>query len=160
MSGESILVVEDDAIVALHLSELLERRKYRVSGTAAYGEDALEMAKKDPPDLVFMDIGLMGKIDGIETARRILEHADIPIIYLSGHVDSQRLARVKETAPYWYLVKPYNEEELLAAIEISLYPENNRPPAPRDPAALPGDCRQCCGKYPAGFHRYREDHRS
>jgi PAS domain S-box-containing protein len=120
MSGESILVVEDDGVAALHLRELLEKRKYRVSGTAAYGEDALKMADKDPPDLVFMDIGLMGKIDGIETARRILERSDVPIIYLSGYADSQRLARAKETAPYGYIVKPYNEDELVAAIEIAL----------------------------------------
>src|SRR5512145_230298 len=121
MSGESILVVEDDGIVALRIRDLLEKSNYRVAGTAAYGEDAVSMAEKDPPDLVCMDIELMGKIDGIEAARRIHEHADIPIIYLTGYSDSVRLARAKETSPYCYLVKPYNEQELLAAIEMALY---------------------------------------
>jgi PAS domain S-box-containing protein len=121
MSGESILVVEDDGIVALHIRDLLEKNNYRVSGAAAYGEDAVAMAHRDPPDLVLMDINLMGSIDGIEAAREIRRRADVPVIYLTGYSDSERLSRAKETSPYCYLVKPYYDEELLTAVEMALY---------------------------------------
>ncbi|RPI39476.1 MAG: response regulator [Methanoregulaceae archaeon] len=121
MTGESILVVEDDGFIALSIRELLERNGYQVSGMAAYGEDAVILAEQDPPDLICMDIELMGNTDGIEAARKIHEHAEIPIIYLTAYADSERLARAKETGPYSYVVKPFNERELLAAIEIALH---------------------------------------
>jgi CheY-like chemotaxis protein len=109
MTGESILIVEDEGIIALQLTELLENHGYRIAGSVASGEDAVSVAKKDPPDLICMDIELMGKIDGIEAARQIHQHADIPVIYLTAYSDSQRVARAKETAPYSYIVKPFNE---------------------------------------------------
>ncbi|MFZ1127882.1 response regulator [Methanoregula sp.] len=121
MTGESILVVEDNGIIALQIGELLEKNGYRVSGTTAYGEEAVELAKKNLPDLICMDIELMGKIDGIETARRIHEHADIPLIFLTAYSDSRRLARATETAPYNYIVKPFDERELLVAVEMALH---------------------------------------
>ena len=71
MTGESILVVEDNGIIALQTVELLEKNGYRIAGTTAFGKEAVAMATKSPPDLICMDIELMGKIDGIETARKI-----------------------------------------------------------------------------------------
>ena len=121
MAGESILVVEDNGIIALQIAELLEKNGYRIAGTTAFGEEAVAMATKDPPDLICMDIGLMGKIDGIETAREIHEHADIPIIYLTAYSDTNRLARAKETSPYHYLVKPFNERELVFTVDLALH---------------------------------------
>jgi len=121
VTGESILVVEDNGIIALQIGELLEKNGYRISGTTGYGEEAVLMAEKNPPDLICMDIELMGKIDGIETVRKIHEHADIPIIYLTAYSDSNRLARAKETAPYNYLVKPFNERELIFSVGMALH---------------------------------------
>jgi PAS domain S-box-containing protein len=121
MTGESILIVEDEGIIALQLSKLLEKHGYQVTGMTAYGEDAVMMAEKNPPDLICMDIELLGKIDGIETACKIHEHADIPIIYLTAFSDNQRIARAKETVPYCYIVKPFNERELLASVDMALY---------------------------------------
>jgi PAS domain S-box-containing protein len=92
-----------------------------VTGVTAFGEDAVALAEKEPPDLICMDIGLMGKIDGIETARRIHEHADTPVIYLTSHSDSLHLARAKETGPYSYIVKPFSDRELLVSIEMALH---------------------------------------
>ena len=100
MTGESILIVEDEGVIAFKLKELLEKNGYRISGTTAYGEDAVMMAKENPPDLVCMDIGLMGKIDGIEAAGKIQEQANIPVIYLTSYSDDKRLERARETAPY------------------------------------------------------------
>jgi PAS domain S-box-containing protein len=121
MTGESILIVEDEAIIALQLSELLKKNGYQLAGMTANGEDAVMMAEKNPPDLIFMDIELMGKMDGIEAACRIHERADIPIIYLTAFSDNQRIARAKETVPYNYIIKPFNERELLASVDIVLY---------------------------------------
>ncbi len=121
MTGESIFVVEDEGLVALQIKELLEKNGYRVTGVMAYGEEALAMAQKDPPDLICMDINLMGKIDGIETAEKIHEHNDIPIIYLTAFSDSPRIARAKNTVPYSFIIKPYNERELLTSIDMALH---------------------------------------
>ncbi len=121
MTGESILVVEDNGVIALQIAELLEKNGYRISGTTAYGEEAVEIAEKTPPNLICMDIELMGKIDGIETARRIREYADIPIIYLTAYSDNRRFVLAKETGPYNYIVKPFNERELLASVDLALH---------------------------------------
>ena len=160
MTGESILVVEDNGIIALQIGELLEKNGYRVSGTTAYGEEAVELAKKNLPDLICMDIELMGKIDGIETARRIHEHADIPLIFLTAYSDSRRLARATETAPYNYIVKPFDERELLVAVEMALHRHAVDQQTQGDHAALPGDRGQCGGGDPAGFLRYEGYSRS
>ena len=121
MTGESILVVEDNGVIALQIGELLEKNGYRISDTTAYGEEAVTMAEKKRPDLICMDIELMGKLDGIETAQKIHEHANIPIIYLTAYSDSGRFARAMETAPYNYLVKPFTERELIASVQLTLH---------------------------------------
>jgi PAS domain S-box-containing protein len=121
MTGESVLVVEDESLIALQLRELLEKNGYRVTGATAYGEDAVAIAGKESPDLIFMDIGLMGTIDGIEAARQIHEKADIPIIYLTSHSDNAHLDRAKETTPYSYLVKPFSDRELLVSAGMALH---------------------------------------
>lgn len=121
MSGESILVVEDNGIIALEIGEMLEKHGYRLSGTTAYGEDAVQTAEKNPPDLICMDIELQGEIDGIETARMIHEHADIPVIYLSSYADKKHVSRAKETTPYNYIIKPFNEEDLLLSVDLALH---------------------------------------
>jgi PAS domain S-box-containing protein len=121
MTGESILVVEDNGVIALQIGELLAKNGYRISGTTAYGEEAVAMAQKQKPDLICMDIELMGQLDGIETAEKIHEHAHVPIIYLTAYSDGKSFARAKETAPYSYLVKPFTERELLASVELTLH---------------------------------------
>lgn len=121
MTGESILIVEDDGVIALRIHELLTKAGYQVSDPVAFGEDAIELIARAPPDLVLMDIELMGYIDGIETARQIRQRSDIPVIYLTAYADDRRLAQVKETAPYGYIVKPFMDRELLATIDMALH---------------------------------------
>ena len=88
MSGEAIFVVVDEGCVALQIKELLEKHGYHVTGVMAYGEEAIAMVEKNPPDLICMDISLMGKLDGIETAKKIREDHDIPIIFLTAISDN------------------------------------------------------------------------
>ena len=118
---KSVLVVEDEGFIALQIKELLEKGGFCIAGVTAYGEDAVVLADKFRPDLVCMDIELMGRIDGIEAARRIREHNDIPIIFLTAHTDRERLTRAREAAPYSYLVKPFNDRELLATVEMAIF---------------------------------------
>lgn len=116
-----ILVVEDEGIVAKSIKDMLTRLGYEVPAIAASGEDAIKRAAEHKPDLVLMDIVLRGTVDGIEAAKEIRARFDIPVIYLTAYADDTTVSRAKMTAPYGYLVKPFNERELHAALEIALY---------------------------------------
>ena len=116
----NILIVEDESIVALDIQDKVERLGYGVLAIVSSGEKAIEEVEKSQPDLVLIDIVLKGEIDGIETAERIRENFDIPIIYLTAHSDNQTLKRAKITGPFGYLVKPFVDSELRGAIETVL----------------------------------------
>ena len=116
-----ILIVEDDTLIGLHLQHSLRTEGYGISGLVISGEDALRSAQESPPDLVLMDIHLAGELDGIETAERIRQQRDVPIVYLSAHSDVSILGRVKVTAPAAYLLKPFQDRELCITLEMALY---------------------------------------
>ena len=118
---EKILVVEDEVLTGENLRIVLESCDYEVLPLMTDGEDALELVRRNPPDLVLMDIKLGGKIDGIETARRIRESMDIPVIYLTASSDKQTMERAKISEPQAYILKPFNEYDLGSTIEIALY---------------------------------------
>lgn len=115
-----ILVVEDERIIALNLTENLESLGYAVVGIAASGEKAVEKATQLCPDLVLMDIQLKGNIDGIQAAEKIWETLSIPVIFVTGHSDQSTLERATITAPFGYILKPVKEKELSVAISIAL----------------------------------------
>ena len=115
-----ILVVEDERIIALNLKENLESLGYTVVEIAASGEKAVTKARELYPDLVLMDIWLQGDMDGISAAQQIWDELQIPVIYLTGHSDKITLERAKVTAPFGYILKPVNEQQLSVAIEIAL----------------------------------------
>lgn len=117
----SILVVEDEAIVADDIRETLIALGYTVAGTAKTGESALEKAADAQPDLVLMDIHLAGAMDGIEAADRIHSLHGTPIIFLTAYADTPLLERAKKTEPYGYIIKPYDERGLHSAIEMAVY---------------------------------------
>jgi len=120
MAGERILIVEDESIVQLHLSKLVERLGYQVSGLARSAQEALASAHADPPDLVLMDIRLEGQRDGIEAAREIRAALDIPVIYLTAYADEATVARAGATEPAAYLLKPFTEESVRATLATAL----------------------------------------
>ncbi|MEQ2006685.1 MAG: response regulator [Limisphaerales bacterium] len=120
-SPARILIVEDEGIIAQDIEATLEKLGYEVSGIAAVGEEAIEMAAELRPNLVLMDIVLWGGMDGVEAAKQIRERLHIPVIFLTAHSDTATLQRAKVTGPHGYLVKPLVERELRISIEMALH---------------------------------------
>jgi PAS domain S-box-containing protein len=118
---ERILVVEDEAIVLLDLKNRLNTLGYTIVGSTAYGEEAIKKAEETRPDIVLMDIGLKGKIDGVQAAEKIRSLFNIPIIFLTANSDFTTLQRAKVTEPFGYILKPFDERELRTTIEMALY---------------------------------------
>jgi two-component system NtrC family sensor kinase len=121
MSKGTILVVEDETSVAQITKEFLENFGFDVCSMPSTGEEALMKARESLPDLVLMDIGLPGNIDGIEAARRIRFDLQIPIVFLTGNYDYEILERAKQAEPLGYMLKPYNGLELQSTIETALH---------------------------------------
>lgn len=121
MRSPTIIIVEDETVTAMELAEKLSAMKYAVLAKVDTGEEAVEKALKLQPDLIVMDIRLNGDLDGIETAQKIRETLDVPIVYLTAYGDEETLERAKLTEPFGYLIKPYSETELRTTLEISLY---------------------------------------
>ena len=121
MSKTTILIVEDEAIVAADLAGKLRRLGYEVAATAAQGEAAVALACRFRPQLVLMDIWLEGPLDGIAAAAAIRRQYDVPVVYLTAHSDAATLARAKLTGPFGYILKPFEERELATQIEMALY---------------------------------------
>lgn len=117
----SILVVEDEGIVARDLQESLTRLGYQVAGVATEGAQAVLMVEQNRPELVVMDVTLRGELDGIQAARLIHEREPIPIIFLTGHSDAATLQRAVSAAPLGYILKPFQEIELRCAIEVAIH---------------------------------------
>lgn len=121
MVKRSILVVEDELIVALEIKKTLLKLGYTVAGTEKDGLSAVETAGRTLPDLILMDIRLKGEMDGIEAAQRIRSLYRIPVIFLTAHSDEDTLSRALNTHPCGYLVKPFRERELYQAIEMGIH---------------------------------------
>jgi CheY-like chemotaxis protein/DNA-binding PadR family transcriptional regulator len=116
-----ILVVDDEAIITMQLEERLSSMGYIVAGMAASGEDAVDKARSVRPDIVLMDIVMPGKMNGIEAAKIINEELDIPVVFVTSYADDTIIEKAKSVRPYGYIVKPFNELEIKAAIEVALF---------------------------------------
>jgi diguanylate cyclase (GGDEF)-like protein/PAS domain S-box-containing protein len=121
MSKATILIVEDEIVVAQDIQLILIQLGYKALDPVPSGEAALANLEKANPDLVLMDIHLIGELDGIATAELIRQRLDVPIIYLTAHSDDATLRRANVTAPYGYILKPFEERELAIAVDIALY---------------------------------------
>jgi putative nucleotidyltransferase with HDIG domain/PAS domain S-box-containing protein len=116
-----VLIVEDEAVVALDVRHRLSRLGYGTAGLAVTGEQAVTMAASLAPDVILMDIMLEGSLDGVEAARRIRESpGSPPIVFLTAHSDPATLRRAGDTGPHGYVIKPFDERDLYAALEIAL----------------------------------------
>ncbi|HEY7563059.1 MAG TPA: response regulator [Gaiellaceae bacterium] len=113
-----ILVAEDETIIRLDLREILERGGFDVCAEARDGEEAVELAAREKPDLAILDVK-MPRLDGIEAARRILAERPIPIVMLTAYGQEELVSRAVEAGVFGYLVKPFRESDLLPAIHAA-----------------------------------------
>ncbi len=117
----SILVVEDERIVARDIKLSLQSFGYNVPALAASGVEAIKKAEELQPELVLMDIQLEGEMDGVKAAEQIYNCLNIPIVYLTAHSDYITLQRAKTIGPFGYILKPFEEQDLLVTIETALH---------------------------------------
>lgn len=107
------MIVEDDAILTLVQKQMVSRLGYEVAGTASSGEEAIQSVKKLNPDIMLIDVQLAGKIDGIETVRKLRDRGDdTPVIFISGCINKDLLSRAKEVGYIDFLRKPVDASEL------------------------------------------------
>lgn len=121
MAKTNVLVVEDESIVSKDIQHSLKKLGYNVVGAASTGERAFELASSEKPDIILMDIMLKGDMNGVETAQRVKEELQIPVIYLTAYADESTLEKAKVTEPYGYIIKPFKEVDLHTSIEMALY---------------------------------------
>ncbi|MFO7890312.1 MAG: PAS domain S-box protein [bacterium] len=117
----TLLIIEDEQIVAADIKTRLEYLGYNVAGIGVSYAEALSLAKNKRPDLVLMDIKLKGKTNGIETAAVLKEKYDIPIVYVTAYADRETLMKIKETEPFGFITKPFDDSELMGVIETALH---------------------------------------
>ncbi len=120
-AARRILIVEDQRLIAADLENTLKKLGYVVVGNVASGEEAISKSDQVRPELVLMDVRLRGEMDGIHAAEVIRDRFNLPVVYLTAYADEETILRAKKTTPYGYLVKPFNERELRATIEIAFY---------------------------------------
>lgn len=115
-----IIVVEDEQIIAVDLTVILRKLAHEVVGVETTGEGAVERAGRERPDLVLMDIVLKGPLDGIEAAARIRSLFDIPVIFMTSLSDIGTLERAMGEMLAAYLIKPFEEKEIISSIKEAL----------------------------------------
>ncbi|REJ73076.1 MAG: response regulator [Acidobacteria bacterium] len=119
IKGLRALVVEDEILIAEELRERLAKLGLGEIEVVHSGERAVEAARRQGPHMILMDIRLRGEMDGIEAARTIRQFLDSPVVYLTAHSDPQTVARAKDTSPFGYILKPFDERELAVTLELS-----------------------------------------
>ena len=120
MPTGSVLIVEDEAIVAAHLSDTVQKLGYDVLGVVPSGTMAVTRVAQLKPDLVLMDITLDGDKDGVMAAQTISQRFEIPVVFVTAHTDRNTIERARATSPSGYVVKPFDESTLGAAISKAL----------------------------------------
>jgi PAS domain S-box len=119
-SPARILIVEDEFAVAMALEDHLQALGYTVVDHVMTGAAAIERAAAADLDLVLMDVRLDGPMDGVEAAQRIRDDHPLPVVFVTAYSDDETLQRATGTTPFGYVVKPFNEREIYAAVEVAL----------------------------------------
>jgi DNA-binding LytR/AlgR family response regulator len=133
LSRYRIGVLEDDPLIAETLTDILETLGHQVLFVAASGRDFLQAAKEHEAELYLLDIKVKGERDGVETAAALKLYSDVPYVFTTAYADESTLHRVKQTAPYGYVVKPYGLKEIQVAIQVAMV-NKNRTATPTAPA--------------------------
>jgi len=121
MNKTRILIIEDEAIIAMEVESQLQGLGYEVTSIVDTGKKAIEKAEADKPDLMLMDIRINGEMDGIEAAEVIRNKFGIPVIFSTAYLDQERIERAKITMPFGYVLKPTQERDLKLTLEMALY---------------------------------------
>lgn len=117
----NVLIVEDEAITALDLSEGLRQCGYDIAGVADNAGAAKALFEEKDVDIVLMDIQLKGEKDGVDTVMELMKTRKRPVIYLTAFTDAATVERVKRTYPAAFLTKPYHVDNVRIAIELALH---------------------------------------
>jgi len=121
MSQIKVLIIEDEPIIAAKIEAALSNIDFEVAGIAYTREQALRLLSTTYPDAVLVDINIEGNYEGLEIGKLINEKYQMPFVYLTAHADRDTLAKVKLTNPSGYIVKPFEEEDLLVNLELALH---------------------------------------
>jgi signal transduction histidine kinase len=121
MNRPSILIVEDEVIVAEDLARKVRQLGYQVAGMTDTGEESITLARLKRPALVLMDIRLGGAMDGIEAAEVIHREGNLPVLFLTAHSDTGTVERARQAEAFGYILKPFDERDLRIQIEMALY---------------------------------------
>jgi two-component sensor histidine kinase len=116
----SILVVDDEPVITAQLEDMLGAMGYRVLESAGAGDEAVDFASRQHPDLVLMDIVMPGSMDGIAACEHIQRDLSIPVVLLTAFGDDDHIARARAAHPYGYILKPFQNCQIKAAVEIAL----------------------------------------
>lgn len=120
MSNVSILIIEDEMIIAMDIESKLKKLGYDVAGIISNSDKAVDFLSFNTPDLVLCDVMIKGGQDGIEVAEKVM-HKKIPFVFLTSLSDRSTLERAQKVLPFGYIVKPFNERDLFSSIEMALY---------------------------------------
>lgn len=120
MNRLKILIVEDEPLISMDLTMIVENLGYEVTATAFNYEDAVNHLRGSKFDFAFLDINLGGPKDGIDVAKFINDNNKVPFTYITSFANSSIIARAKETHPVGYIIKPFEEKEIYSALEIGL----------------------------------------
>jgi AmiR/NasT family two-component response regulator len=121
VSKGKCLIVEDEFVVAENLRTDLVSMGYEVTGLVASGKESLNLVKKNRPDIVVMDIKILGDMDGVDIAVQLRKEFGIPVLFLTAFAEESYLERAKLAEPLGYIVKPYDRVGLRAGIEMAFY---------------------------------------
>jgi CheY-like chemotaxis protein len=117
---KKIMIVEDERIIARDLTQLLIDEGYEIQPIEDTAENALTMIKDAKPDLVIIDIQLLGKMDGIILSEKINQIGNIPVIFVTAYTEKKVIDRAMKTKPQAYIMKPILDQDLLVAVKDAL----------------------------------------
>ena len=121
MTKSRLMIVEDEAIIAMELESQLQSLGYEVTAIVNTGEKAIKRAEEDKPDIILMDIRIKGELDGIDTAEVMRNRFGILFVLSTAYLDRERIERAKITMPVGYVLKPIQERDLKVTLEMALY---------------------------------------
>ncbi len=116
-----IMIADDDVTTQIELEEYLNEMKHEVVGIADRSDRAVDMARDLKPDLILMDVNMPGEMDGISAAECIKREMDVAVVFVTGYGDPEYVERAKQVEPFGFVMKPFDETEINAVIEIGLY---------------------------------------